>query len=266
MSDALPLAGLTLLVTRPRSQGQSTAVALRAAGAVVIEMPVLEIAPVACALDAGVFAAAYAVIFVSANAVEHGVPCLRAHGGLSSRILVAAIGQATTRALNEAGFANVVSPQQSIDSEGLLAMPQLQPARVRGQHVILVRGKSADGGRKLLEESLVARGASVALAICYERRKLVPSRKQVESLFELMKNNFAAVVLSVETLDSLLESFAGHEPLLKSAWLLVPHARVAAAATARGFSRIAEIGMSAEAMVPALIQLKPRLTSPASQP
>ena len=72
------------------------------------------------------------------------------------------------------------------------------------------------------------------------------------------------MALSVETLDSLMKSFAGHEKLLKSAWLLVPHARVAAAASAREFTRVAEIGMSAETLIPALTQLKPRINISAS--
>ena len=264
MPDERPLAGLTLLLTRPGQQGHSTAGVLRAAGAIVIEMPVLEILPLSCTVDSRTLAAAYIVIFVSANAVEHGVPCLLASGGIAGGTLVAAIGQATTHALNAAGYADVVSPQQSIDSEGLLAMPQLQQALVRGQHVILVRGISESGGRKLLEESLVARGAIVETAICYERRARLPPREQIESLIKMKKTNFAAMVLSVETLDSLLDALAEQAALLKSAWLLVPHARVACAAGARGFLHVAEIGMAADSMIAELIQLKVRICAPSA--
>lgn len=263
MPDTLPLSGLTIVVTRPRRQAESTARTLRAAGASVIELPVLEIVPIACAIDADTLAQAYAAIFVSANAVENGLPCLRENGGLPDKIRIASIGHATTCALNKAGFVDVVSPQQSIDSEGLLAMPQLQEEQVKGQHVILVRGKSAAGGRKLLEESLSARGAKVVVAECYERREWVPPRTQIESLIDTLKSNFAVMALSVETLDSLMKLFVRHESWLKSAWLLVPHARVAAAASARKFMHVAEIGMSADALIPALIQLKPRINSQA---
>ncbi|MEO8102801.1 MAG: uroporphyrinogen-III synthase [Betaproteobacteria bacterium] len=261
MPDELPLAGLTILVTRPRRQGEATAAVLRAAGAAVFELPVLEISSLACTADAVKLSRAYAAIFVSANAVEHGMPCLQGHGGLRAGALIASIGHATTVALNKAGFAHVVSPQQSIDSEGLLAMPQLQHSQVKGQHIILVRGRSAGGGRKLLEETLTARGAIVEVLECYERRELMPPREQVGSLVTLMKANFAIMVLSVETLDSVMKIFAGHEALLKSSWLLVPHARVAAAASARGFQQVAEVGMSAEVLLAALIQLKPRLSA-----
>ena len=264
ISPLAPLSGLTIVVTRPRQQGESTANALRIAGAAVIELPVLEIVPVACTIEADALAQAYAVIFVSANAVEHGMPWLRKNGGLPDKILIASIGHATTRALNEAGFVDVVSPQQSIDSEGLLAMPHLQQPRVKGQHVILVRGRSSSGGRRLLEESLAARGARMVVLECYERRELSPPRGQIDALIRTMKANFAVMALSVETLDSLMKSFAGHETLLKSAWLLVPHARVAAAASAREFTRVAEVGMSTEALIPALTQLKPRINAQAT--
>ncbi len=256
MPEALPLAGFTVVVTRPRQQGEPTAKALRSAGATVVELPVLEILPVPGAIDADVMASAYAAIFVSANAVEYGVPFLRGRGGLSARTLIVAIGHATTRALVDAGFDDVVSPQQSIDSEGLLATPQLQPDRVKGQHIILVRGKSESGGRKLLEETLRTRGAMLAILECYERRALRLARAQIESLVKSMESDCAVMALSVETLDSLMKSFSGQEGLLKSTCLLVPHSRVAAAATDRGFTRVMEIGMSAESLIPALIKLR----------
>ncbi|MBL0124360.1 MAG: hypothetical protein IPP88_17085 [Betaproteobacteria bacterium] len=80
-----------------------------------------------------------------------------------------------------------------------------------------------------------------------------------------MKTRFAVMALSVETLDSLLKSFTGHETALKSSWLLVPHGRVAAAAKSRGFARVAEAPMSAETgSFLALVKLKPRINAEAS--
>ena len=140
-------------------------------------------------------------------------------------------------------------------------MPQLQQARVKGQHIVLVRGASVGGGRKLIEETLIARGTTVIVMECYERRELPAGPGQIEFFFNEMKSNFAVMVLSVETLDSLMNSFAGHEALLKSAGLLVPHARVAAAAKTRGFVNVHEVPMSAEALVPALHALKSRLVA-----
>jgi len=256
MADALPLSGMMIVVTRPRRQGETTAAALRTAGASVIELPVLEITALDCRVNAD---DAYAAIFVSANAVEYGVPCLLAGGGLRRGTLIAAIGGATAQALQHAGFADVVSPQQSIDSEGLLALPQLQAAQVKAQHVILLRGKSAGGGRRLIEETLVSRGARVTAMECYERRDLPISPEQADALANNRESNFLMMALSIETLESLVKSFAAHERWLKSVVLLVPHARVLAAASGMGFVHAREISMAPANLVPALQALKPSL-------
>jgi uroporphyrinogen-III synthase len=123
MPDVLPLTGLTVVVTRPQQQGAPLADALRSAGASVIEYPVLEIVPLDATMPPATLARAAAVIFVSVNAVEHGLPSLRAAGTLSAGCLMMAIGGATATALHDAGIERVVSPQQNIDSEGLLALP-----------------------------------------------------------------------------------------------------------------------------------------------
>ena len=259
MPDEGPLAGLTVVVTRPRRQGEATANALRAAGAEAIEFPVLEITPISAPIDADLLARASLVIFVSANAVEFGLDALRRTGGIPQGARMAAIGEATMRALNDAEFADVVSPQQSIDSEGLLAMPQLQSGEVNGQHVILIRGKSDNGGRRVLEVELAARGAHVTIVECYQRRDALPPIARLHNLIGSLRNEIAVMALSVETLESLLKVFAPQSSWLRATWLLVPNARVAAAARARGFQRVAEVGMSAESLIAALVELKPRM-------
>ncbi|MCY7388854.1 MAG: uroporphyrinogen-III synthase, partial [Burkholderiales bacterium] len=125
MQAEILLQGLNLVVTRPLAQAARTAQMLRAAGADVIEFPVLDIASIDATLAASELASASAIIFVSANAVDHGVPLVRGAGGASVGMEIFAIGRATAAALAQAGFKHVVSPQQSIDSEGLLAMSQL---------------------------------------------------------------------------------------------------------------------------------------------
>ena len=259
MPDDRPLAGLTVLVTRPRRQGEATANRLRAAGAEAIEFPVLDIVPIAATIDAASLARASLMIFVSANAVEHGLALLQGGSGIPCGTRIAAIGDATMHALNDAGFADVVSPQQSIDSEGLLAMPQLQTSEVNRQHVILIRGKSESGGRRVLESALTARGANVTVVECYERRDALPPMSRLQKLIESMRNDIAVMALSVDTLESLLKILAPHSHWLRARWLLVPNARVAAAARARGFQRVAEVGISTESLLAALVELKPRM-------
>ena len=259
MPDSAPLSGLTIIVTRPQSQTAPLAHALREAGAGVIVYPVLEIAPLAASIAPQPLARASAIIFVSINAVEHGLPVLCAAGTINAKTCVMAIGSATATALRNAAIERVVSPQQSIDSEGLLALPQLQ--QVQGQLIILVRGKSTAGGRTLIEQTLTDRGATVTALECYERRNLQPTPAQRAALLAALAqaNPCAVMALSVETLDSLRDSLADQAAALTMTPLLVPHPRVASAAAARGFTHVFEVPMSAAELVPALAALKPQL-------
>jgi uroporphyrinogen-III synthase len=84
VSPAGPLAGLGIVLTRPRSQSLALAAPLEAEGARVLCCPSLEIVPVdpagaSLAALAGLGEARLA-IFVSANAVLHGLAAARRHG------------------------------------------------------------------------------------------------------------------------------------------------------------------------------------------
>ena len=251
---------LTLVVTRPRQQAARTAVALREAGAEVIEFPVLVIESIEASLSSGELVDAAGIIFVSANAVAYGMPVLKRAGEIPAAAQMFAIGRATAAALVEAGCKNVVSPQQSIDSEGLLALPQLQ--HVKGQHIILVKGQSEFGGRALLEQTLAARGARVTVLACYRRASFVPDLAAREVLRASLASRrvHGCFVLSVETLDSLINIFFSMKlsppPEIV---LLVPHARVAEAARSRGFNKILQVPLTESAMIAALAEMKPQL-------
>ncbi len=255
----LPLAGLRVMVTRPRDQAGGLCRALNIAGAATFEFPVLEIIPRTAQLPRDSLAASAAVIFVSANAVQYGAPLIQESGGLPEGAQVFAIGQATASALRAGGFTNVVSPQQNIDSEGLLALPQLQA--VRGKHIILMRGHSEQGGRRELEAVLAERGAVVKIIECYERRAVAADRQRIVAAGRFLADEPVPLVmaLSVETLDALMVSLGEFLAPLRASWLLVPHPRVAQAAAERSFFFVLEVPMSAEALVPALVSLGPRV-------
>jgi uroporphyrinogen-III synthase len=76
-----------------------------------------------------------------------------------------AVGASTGHTLQNAGLATVVPKEAR--TEGLLALPQLN--RVVNQSVIIMKGF---GGRELLHDTLVARGAKVAEWEVYKRVKL----------------------------------------------------------------------------------------------
>lgn len=158
-----PLAGVSVLVTRPRERAGGLVDRLSALGARPVVCPVIEIQPLPWSgdRDAGRYDI---VVFTSPAAVQHGSDGM----DLRATVEVAAVGPATAAALRERGFSVTVEPVGSNDSEGLLAHPALAPERVSGRDVLIVRG---EGGRGLLGESLVARGARVDYAEVYRRAR-----------------------------------------------------------------------------------------------
>src|SRR5690606_17618744 len=117
------LAGLGIVVTRPRRAAEALAAGLEREGARAFVFPALAIedAPPTPALEAALdlLPRARLAVFVSANAVEKGLAAARARGPWPEHVAVAAVGEATARALREAGFPNVIVPRDGHDSEAL---------------------------------------------------------------------------------------------------------------------------------------------------
>lgn len=177
----MSLRGLHILNTRPAHQAAALTSALRMAGAVVSELPLLEIVPrdLAAAeqrllleLDAydGVF-------FISANAARHGLDAVASYWPQwPYRLPTYAVGHATAELLAAAGL-DVHMPFDRADSEGLLALPELQD--VQGKRFLLMRGV---GGRELLWRGLEARGARVDVLELYRRELPAEARAQWQTL------------------------------------------------------------------------------------
>lgn len=156
-----PLTGIGVLVTRPRTQSIDLTDAIEQQGGQAFCLPVIEIVPrdpLAIRDDAAAQASPDIVIFISRNAVEHGI---RHTDGA----LIAVIGPATADAVTAAGRVVDIQPQNGYDSEHLLAETSLQD--VAGKHIRIIRGSQ---GRELLAEELRARGATVDYLSVYERR------------------------------------------------------------------------------------------------
>ena len=140
--------------------------AVEAAGGRPLVFPTLEIAP--CADPAPVFGRLKErwdwFIFVSVNAVTHGLALLRQSEISTDTLNIAAVGKATAAALADAGI-RAHTPPRNFNSEGLLALPELRA--VSGQRILIFRG---DEGREWLRTALIERGATVEYAECYRRR------------------------------------------------------------------------------------------------
>lgn len=168
------------------------------------------------------------VIFISPAAVRFAAKLLP----LRTHARVIAPGAGTAAALKRAGLKEVAFPER-FDSEGMLALPELQ--RVRGLSVGIV---GAPGGRELLQKELAARGARVTLAHVYER---VPARLNRRHFEQLLRSRSALYVplSSVETLRHLLEALPQTARLkLLAGTAIASSTRLQRAAKDAGFAHV----------------------------
>jgi len=245
-----PLAGRTVLVTRPARQAAALVQAIRAAGGTAFEFSALDVEAVS--LDAlseplARLAEADIAIFISPNAAQFGMATIRAGGTLPQAIEVFAVGPGTARALQAQGVGGVITPDGQ-DSEALLALPQLNA--VAGKRVVIVRGV---GGRALLADTLAARGAQVTCMECY--RRVRPQADAAPLLARWQAGGIDAVtVTSAETLHNLaaLLGEAG-VPLLAATPLFAPHEKIAEAARRFGIARVIATSGGDDGLVDGLV-------------
>lgn len=167
---------------------------LESLGATTLRLPAIEIKPLkdrrALTEQLGVLEKFDVILFTSANAVRFGVSFLDQKRDLT----LAALGAATSRALNQAGYRVAIQPGESFDSEALLAHSRLQ--HVSGHRILIIKGTR---GRDLLQQELTRRGATVVCAAVYER---VPATVSTVAL-KAVQERFAADELQVITATSL---------------------------------------------------------------
>jgi uroporphyrinogen III methyltransferase/synthase len=158
------LAGTTVVVTRPPDQAGALSAALADAGARVLELPTIEVAPpedggrgLAAAAAA---AAGYTwVAFTSANAVGRFADCLR-DGRDLGRARLAAVGPASAEALARRGLVADLVPARA-SADGLVEAIGEAP---EGGTVLFPR---AAGARETLPEGLRAAGWTVDEVVAY---------------------------------------------------------------------------------------------------
>jgi uroporphyrinogen-III synthase len=249
-----PLSGLTVLVTRPATQSASLCAQIETQGGTAIAFPAIEIEPLAA-----VTAVAHdLIVFVSVNAVTHGLQCIEK--GPTTRI--AAIGKATAAALAQAQMPADIVPEAGFNSEALLAHPEL--ALTSGARVLIVRGA---GGRELLQETFIAHGVSVETREVYRRvRPTVDDGRRADIEARWSDEGIDVVTLtSIETLHNLLSMLTepGRE-LLRKTTLLVASKRIMEAAEAAGLRGTAIIASGADdaSMLGALARWRTRARAP----
>jgi uroporphyrinogen-III synthase len=233
--QALPLQDWCVLSLRPRGQHAGVRAAAARAGARTLALSPFAIEPrddhaTRAALKQALLADD--VLYTSPNAVASAaaLQVLKARRGQQ----VLAVGSGTRRALHRLGVA--ADAPDRMDSEGLLAMPQL--ADVAGRRIGLVTGA---GGRDRLAPALRERGAEVLRVDAYARVPLALPPKQVEALAGVLATpqQVLLTVSSGEALQQMLVALpaALRKPLARIA-VVAASARLAEVARAAGFRRI----------------------------
>jgi uroporphyrinogen-III synthase len=226
------------MVTRPDGQEQGLVAVLEAAGFRVVHAPLIAIRSKAgpdaaqrrLLLDLCDFRH---VIFVSGNAIRYGMSWIEDYWPqLPTGLNWYTVGDSSARLLAEFGVP-VLVPKQSMNSEGLLALPQL--ANVDRERVLVVKG---EGGRSLLRDTLVERGARVDEMLVYSR--VAPSYGEGEFAQRLVASGCELLLLSsgegLHNMVSLLDGAALSHALRLT--LVVPGARVAKLAAESGFKNV----------------------------
>ena len=226
LSAATDLDGRSIVVTRPREQSLDLSAAIKAAGGRAIMFPALAVVSAGDrralnALIDGLDRFDFAV-FVSPTAASRAMKLIRARRELPSGLRIAAIGKGSARELHRFGIDEVLTPERRFDTEGLLGLAEF--ADVKGRSIVIFRGQ---GGRELLGDTLMKRGATIEYAECY--RRVRPSGDGSLLLKAWTRGEIDAVTAtSRECLRNLFDMIGTlGRPWLRKTPLFVPHERIA---------------------------------------
>jgi uroporphyrinogen III methyltransferase / synthase len=181
-----PLAGRSIVITRPRAQARKLAEPLEALGAEVLTMPVLEVTdpPDPAAVDAAILALPDYdwVVLSSTNAVDRFFARLmfvdRTAEALS-HVKIAAVGRATAAHLREKGVEPDLVPDDA-RAEGLVAAFRALGVG-EGCRMLVPRALVA---REVLPDELRAMGARVDVVPTYQTVPVEPDPAVIGRLRE----------------------------------------------------------------------------------
>lgn len=252
---------MQVIVTRPREQSGAWIDGLRAHGLDAVSLPLIAIGPAA---DRAPVEAAWselpsqaAVMFVSANAVQHFFDAAPGGAAWPAATLAAATGPGTAAALVAHGVppAQVVQPAADaarFDSEHL--WPQLATRDWVGRRVLIVRG---EGGRDWLGERWREAGAEVHWLQAYRRASPVldaDERSVLEAALRAPADR-VWVFSSSEAIEHLGRLVPPGTPWSAHS-ALVTHPRIGEVARAAGFGRVVEGGADLASVLACLESLR----------
>ena len=180
------------------------------------------------------------IVFVSQNAVRYGLPHLQDYWPQwPEGLMWYAVGPATALRLGDWNISAIVP--ETASSEGLLALKELTAP----EKVLIVRGV---GGRELLRESLISRGAEVDYLEVYQRI-LVPYQEK----FDLdADSEIIVTIYSGEAMKRCAELIDN----LECCTLVVPSMRLQTMAFEIGFDKVClAASQHDEAMLETILQV-----------
>ena len=247
---------VSVLVTRPRKQGERLARTLAHNGFSVSHVPVMEVQPLVgephTSTNRGILQNLRdydAVIVVSLNAAEQ----LLFHPAvtISAAQPFYTVGKTTADFMAGQGI-SIHYPPEKMDSEGLLALPDMQPDSIRGKRILIVRGV---GGRELLAETLSQRGARVESCALYSRYRPDDNIGELAAALEACDIVLLNSVESAENFIAMARAAAVDAARLAAEKnLLVPGERVADFLRQQGFGHIITAENATDAATVAALQ------------
>ena len=250
------LKGVKVLVTRPAHQNQKLYDLVCAHGGEPVVCPLIKIEPpyahealltVLTRIDDIDIA-----IFVSTNAVTHGLGALRSQGQtLSELTQVFAVGATTALMLQAADIRVDGVPSGLSGANGLRALPTFR--NVSNQRVVVFRG---NGGESSLLEWLKNEGARVFVAETYRRAMPIEINPAVIELCQQATIDVITLtsVTSVEHLFALLPD--NTHRMLKNATVVTLSQRIARYCESQGFQGAILVADAAndQALVETIVQ------------
>jgi uroporphyrinogen-III synthase len=253
--NELALNNLGIAITRPANQSTTLSKLITGNGGTPILFPMIEISALQ---DYEIFEQKIReltrydwAIFISSNAVQHGMPqLLKLFECIPPDLNFATIGPVTASELAKFGVQHVLTPLDRFDSESLLDLAEMQS--VENKRIMIFRGV---GGREILADTLKARGAQVDFAECYQRINPQMDTNLLATLWQ-NKQLHAAVVTSSEAMRHLLDLSMTSRKIndwIKHIVLCVSHPRIAEVPFALGLKVATANAPGDEAMLQCLI-------------
>lgn len=208
------LTGITVLNTRPKELAHELTELVFNHGGQCIPCPAIEIIPLETTWHTRLPTECDWVIFISQNAVTHSMERLKKHWKTFPP--TASVGLKTTNLLNLNHIPVALTSEQG-SSDSLLASPSLQ--HLPNKTVVVIKGV---GGRPLLHNTLLERGANLINIDVYERqcpKSLPPACKNI------WKNETKFIILgtSIESIENLFCLFGAQAKswLQDTPWLVI---------------------------------------------